>query len=91
MRLDIVPARNPVGFAGCICYRIAMDDAIVTLQIKAEHQAEEISALSKELYIQQKELTHLRQQLAELSQRFQTLQDNSGIKDISEETPPPHY
>lgn len=69
-----------------------MDEAIIQLQIKTEHQAEEIAALSKELYTQQKELERLRLQIADMKERFRELQDNSGgIKDIAEETPPPHY
>lgn len=68
-----------------------MDETIIQLQIKVEHQAEEISSLSKELYAQQKELAKLKQQMLELKQRFQSLGDQSPVKNIDEETPPPHY
>lgn len=68
-----------------------MDDSIIQLQIKVEHQAEEILTLSGELYAQQKEIAKLKEQMAELKERLRSLSDGSIVKNIEEETPPPHY
>lgn len=69
-----------------------MDEAIIKLQILAEHQETEIQALSKELYTQQKELAQLRLQLAELTERLYALENDPGTAlDADDEPPPPHY
>jgi len=68
-----------------------MDEMMIKLQILVEHQAEEISDLSKELYNQQKELARIKQQFADLTEKFQSLSDGQVSADHSEEPPPPHY
>lgn len=69
-----------------------MDEMMITLQTRLLHQEEEIATLSKELYLQQKEMVKLKQQFAELAMRFKTLaSEGDGVRDISHEPPPPHY
>ena len=68
-----------------------MEDMIIKLQTIVEHQGEEISSLSQELYLQQQEIAALRQQFLELKERFQSLENEVGNVDASLEPPPPHY
>lgn len=69
-----------------------MDESIIALQTRLLHQEEDILNLSKELYIQQKELVKLKQQFTALAKRFQSLvHEESGVRDMKDETPPPHY
>ncbi len=65
---------------------------IIKLQTTVGHQEEEIKNLSCELYIQQKELTALKAQMAALMERLKSLSasNDTGI-DITNEPPPPHY
>lgn len=67
-----------------------MNDLLIELQTKMEYQAEEIAHLSQELYIQQKELSQLKRQMAALMDRFRSLSD-TGPQDNTIEPPPPHY
>lgn len=65
---------------------------IIKLQTIVGHQEEEISNLSKELYVQQKEVSLLKQQVAALIERFRGLRDAGGsVADMGAEPPPPHY
>ena len=69
-----------------------MDESMIALQTRLLHQEEDISKLSKELYMQQKELAKLKQQFTALALRFQSLaSEESSVRDIKDETPPPHY
>ncbi|MBY0406894.1 MAG: SlyX family protein [Rickettsiales bacterium] len=65
---------------------------IIKLQTIVGYQEEEIASLSQELYVQQKELQQLKQQMAVLIDRFRSLSDAAGgQQDKSPEPPPPHY
>jgi uncharacterized coiled-coil protein SlyX len=68
-----------------------MDETIIKLQTMAEHQEEEISNLSKELYTQQQELQKLKQQMALLVDRFRAFSDAAAEATQDKEPPPPHY
>jgi uncharacterized coiled-coil protein SlyX len=69
-----------------------MEQKIIDLQIIIEHQAADIASLSEELYAQQKELAALKRQFAELKESLKAMADEGGaVKDLSQETPPPHY
>ena len=61
---------------------------MIELQEELSHQAYEISRLSDELYAQQKEILHLKQQLGSFKE---ALEGGSHIRSQAEETPPPHY
>ena len=69
-----------------------MNNEIIKMQEVISHQAEELSQLSDVLYAQQKELDILKKQVAKLTAEIIRLKNNdSGIKAVEEETPPPHY
>ncbi len=69
-----------------------MNELMITLQTRMLHQEEEISQLSQELYVQQKEITTLKQQFSALAERFQSLtNEESIVRDMEQETRPPHY
>ena len=73
-------------------YSNAMDDMMIRLQTIVGHQEEDIANLSKELYTQQKELNHLKQQMAALIERFRSFADAADSnQDKIPEPPPPHY
>ena len=62
------------------------------LQIKLSYQEETIEVLNKTVSLQQQDIMHLKEQLQALSKMLKNLkQDDSGIKQITEETLPPHY
>ena len=70
----------------------AMDEMMIRLQTIVGHQEEDIANLSKELYVQQKELNALKQQMTVLIDRFRTFAEAAdGTQDKGIEPPPPHY
>ncbi len=64
---------------------------ITKLQEIVAHQSEDISRLSDELYAQQKEIAELYRQIASLKVKLQSAIEDSGVKPIEDEAPPPHY
>lgn len=69
-----------------------MDAITIKLQEMLTCQALDIAQLSEELYAQQKEVSELKKQYAELKQRIQSLADEGEApSDITNEPPPPHY
>lgn len=69
-----------------------MEEKITELQTIVGHQEVEIANLSAELYVQQKELSKLKQQMANLIERFLSLSEaTEAARDKSPEPPPPHY
>ena len=70
-----------------------MHDDIVTLQEMLAHQSVEIAQLSEELYKQQKEMSHLKKQLALLIDKVRELEANGSQTNqpFTPEPPPPHY
>lgn len=67
-----------------------MEKDIIELQTIVAHQAEDIATLSHELYVQQKELALLKQQMGQLIDRFRSLAE-AAPQDKAPEPPPPHY
>ena len=55
------------------------------------HQSEEISRLSDELYIQQKEIAALLAQIKLLQAKLETVIDSANMRSLDQEAPPPHY
>jgi len=69
-----------------------MENLIIELQEIVTHQREDIDNLSAEFYAQQKEIAELRLLVQKLLTKAQDDSGNdSGIRMVSEETPPPHY
>ena len=69
-----------------------MEDIMITLQETISHQGDDIRRLSEELYTQQKEIAFMHEQIARLEARLKHLLPNeSNIRPIDQETPPPHY
>jgi len=52
---------------------------------------EEISQMSDEIYEQQKEIAKLTLDLINLKNKLNQIGNDSGIKRLGEEVPPPHY
>lgn len=67
-----------------------MQDRLTELEIKFMQQDQTLEALSEQVYLQQKEIFNLSQQLKILTERLKTLAV-SPIASQAEETPPPHY
>lgn len=66
-------------------------DLIVRLEEQLAFQQTEIQQLSDEMYAQQKEMMGLYARLHRLEQKLQSLSEGSVIRDVADETPPPHY
>ncbi|MFZ1342034.1 SlyX family protein [Thiothrix eikelboomii] len=67
-----------------------MQDRLTELEIKFMEQEQTLEALSEQVYLQQKAIFNLTQQLAILADRLKTL-SVSAVASQAEETPPPHY
>lgn len=67
-----------------------MHDRLTELEIKFMQQEQTLEALSEQVYLQQKEIFNLTQQVKILSERLKTLAV-SPVASQAEETPPPHY
>ena len=68
-----------------------MEDEIIRLQEMVAHQSSDIEKLSAELYIQQKEIVGLKDKLTKLENKIKEQGEDSNIRSLDEETPPPHY
>jgi uncharacterized coiled-coil protein SlyX len=68
-----------------------MNTSIIQLQEIIAHLEHDVSKLSQELYIQQKELAMLRIQVQQLGSQLRTAVDSSPVRSADQETPPPHY
>lgn len=67
-----------------------MDDTLIKMQEIISDQGEDIAKLSQELYVQQRLIQNLRQELKELQDKFVAAQEKD--EDIAlPEPPPPHY
>lgn len=67
-----------------------MQDRLTELEIKFMQQEQTLDALSEQVYLQQKEIFKLIQEVQLLKDRLKALA-SSPIASQSEETPPPHY
>jgi len=69
-----------------------MDNDIITIQEIISHQGDEIIRMSRELYIQQLEISRLREQMDKINIRLNSSSDGGdGIRPVDQESPPPHY
>ncbi len=67
-----------------------METRLVNLETKLSFQEETISQLNEVVITQQRTIDELSYKIEKLSKTINTLRD-SGVIDISLETPPPHY
>jgi SlyX protein len=67
-----------------------MQDRLTELEIKFMQQEQTLDALSEQVYLQQKEIFNLSQQVTLLKDRMKALAV-SPVAAQSEETQPPHY
>ncbi|HPY42326.1 MAG: SlyX family protein [Thiolinea sp.] len=67
-----------------------MQDRLTELEIKFMQQEQTLESLSEQVYLQQKEIFKLTQQMQMLADRLKTL-PVSAVASQAEETPPPHY
>ncbi|WP_430459588.1 SlyX family protein [Thalassolituus sp. LLYu03] len=62
------------------------------LEMRVVYMEDTIETLNQQLVALTQEFTLAKQAMQLLNRRFEQMQSNNGlIKDISEETPPPHY
>lgn len=67
-----------------------MENRIAELEIRFMEQEATLESLSEQVYLQQKEITHLTSQLQVMKDRLKSMA-HSPVAAMSEETPPPHY
>lgn len=67
-----------------------MDQRLIELEIKFMEQEQTLEALSQQLYLQQREIYRLEQELHQVKDRLKTM-SVSPVASQAEETPPPHY
>ncbi|MEA5445387.1 SlyX family protein [Gammaproteobacteria bacterium AB-CW1] len=68
-----------------------MESRLTHLEEKLAHQEAALTALSDTVYAQQRELEALKARCQHLSDRVQTLQEQSGGSSPQGHEPPPHY
>ena len=79
---------NPVFFRSP-SKRVSMLD-IIRLEEKIAHQDMTLSELNRIVIDQQKKIDLLIKEVISINEKMKSIQGN-GIKDLAEETPPPHY
>ncbi len=67
-----------------------MSERLTELEIKFMEQEQTLEALSQQVYLQQKDIALLIQQVNVLKDRMKSLAQ-SPVASAAEETPPPHY
>lgn len=67
-----------------------MQDRLTELELKFMEQEQTLETLSEQVYLQQKEIFKLTQQINILAERLKTIAV-SPVASQAEETPPPHY
>lgn len=67
-----------------------MQDRLTELELKFMEQEQTLETLSEQVYLQQKEIFKLTQQIKILAERLKTIAV-SPVASQAEETPPPHY
>ena len=66
------------------------DQRITELEIVFSHQDKIISDLNDVILDQQKTIEQIKLRLSKLEEKIENL-STSGVNDVSEEPPPPHY
>ena len=68
-----------------------MSQDIHKLQELMAHLQAEVAALHDEIYTQQQEIMRLTASVQHLKDKIKSMQDNDGILNPADDTPPPHY
>ena len=68
----------------------AITSKVENLEVTHAYHDDSIHELEKTVAAQHQEIQHLKKQLSLLSEYLKTLKDEA-VKDIKDETPPPHY
>ena len=68
-----------------------MERIIKKLEEQISFMQQEILEMSDEIFAQQKEITKLTVDLLNLRNKIHDVENNTGIRNVNEETPPPHY
>jgi len=68
-----------------------MDKIIKKLEEQISFMQQEILEMSDEIFAQQKEITKLTVDLLNLKNKIQDVENSSGMRNVNEEIPPPHY
>ena len=67
-----------------------MEQRMAELEIKFMEQEHTLESLSEQVYLQQKEIAHLTQNIEVMKDRLKAMAQ-SPLASATEETPPPHY
>ena len=68
-----------------------MEKIIKKLEEQISFMQQEISQMSDEIFIQQKEISKLTIELINLKNKLNDIDNNTGIRNLDDDTPPPHY
>ena len=68
-----------------------MEHIVKKLEEQISFMQQEISQMSDEIFIQQKEISKLTIELINLKNKLHEIENNTGVRNLDEETPPPHY
>ena len=68
-----------------------MEKIIKKLEEQIAFLQNEISQMSDEIFIQQKEISKLTIELVNLKNKLSDVENNTGIRNLDDDTPPPHY
>lgn len=68
-----------------------MEDKVINLEEKITILQDELSQISHEVYMQQKEMAQLILELEKLKSRLKHVKPDTGILHPGEDSPPPHY
>ena len=68
-----------------------MEKIIKKLEEQISFMQQEISQMSDEIFIQQKEISKLTIELINLKNKLNDIENNTGIRNLDDDTPPPHY
>ena len=68
-----------------------MEKIVKKLEEQISFMQQEISQMSDEIFIQQKEISKLTIILVNLKNKLNDIENNIGIRNLDDDTPPPHY
>ena len=68
-----------------------MTDLIKKIEEQISFMQQEISQMSDEIFIHQKEISKLTIILVNLKNKLNDIENNIGIRNLDDDTPPPHY
>lgn len=68
-----------------------MEQIVKKLEEQISFMQQEISQMSDEIFTQQKEISKLSIELINLKNKLHDMENNTGVQNVDEEAPPPHY